>query len=57
MNLIMPYEIPITNSVAYEFKPITSKFMVPSGAEAVELSIKSVGMITACTYYSPVAFY
>lgn len=57
MNRIGTFENPITNVVTYQFRPVVTKFRVPSGAEKVRLSIKFGGKVTACTYYAPVAFY
>lgn len=47
----------ITDKVSYEFKQILSTFKIPMGAAFVGLSIKFMGMITACTYYAPTAYY
>jgi hypothetical protein len=56
-NSIGMSEEPITDKVSYEFKQVISKFTIPANAKYAGLSIKFMGKITACTYYSPIAFF
>lgn len=54
---VMTTEKMITKDVSYNFNEVTAKFMIPPFASKVRLALKFMGKVTACTYYSPAAYY
>ena len=47
----------ITKEVGSEFTQVIKTFPIPKGATYVRLSLKFMGMVTACTFYAPIAYF